>query len=159
MPIYIADSAVFIMGKPVDAICTITVPSVVDELKSSESRLRFDLAREQGLGVELPSLEALSKVSEVSGVSKDHEELSRTDIEVLAKAYDCREEAVLLTDDYAVQNVASILGIKVEPVAQKKIKDVLIWQKVCIGCKRKFDSGDVCPVCGSPMKKGRKRKL
>jgi UPF0271 protein len=112
MPLYIADSAVFIMGKPVDAICTITVPSVVNELKSSESRLRFDLAREQGLGVELPSQEALDRVSEVSKVSKDHEELSRTDIEVLAKAYDCREEAVLLTDDYAVQNVASILGIK-----------------------------------------------
>lgn len=86
MPLYIADSAVFIMGKPVDATYTITVPSVVDELKSSESRLRFDLAREQGLGVELPSQEALDRVAEVSGVSKDHEELSLTDIEVLAKA-------------------------------------------------------------------------
>lgn len=72
---------------------------------------------------------------------------------------DLKEEGVLLTDDYAVQNVASMLGIKVEPVVQKKIKDVLIWQKVCIGCKRKFDSGDICPVCGSPMRKGRKRKL
>lgn len=159
MPIYIADSAVFIMGKPIDAIRTITVPSVVNELKSSESRLRFDLAREQGLGVELPSQEALDKVAEVSGFSRDHEELSHTDIEVLAKAYELREKAVLLTDDYAVQNVASLLNIKVEPVVQKKIKDVLIWQKVCIGCKRKFDSGDVCPVCGSPMRKGRKRKL
>lgn len=159
MPLYIADSAVFIMGKPVDAIHTITIPSVVNELKSSESRLRFDLAREQGLRVELPSKESLDKVIEVSGFSKDHEELSVTDIDVLAKAYDCKDEAVLLTDDYAVQNVASILGIKVEPVVQKKIKDVLIWQKVCIGCKRKFDSGEICPVCGSPMKKGRKRKL
>ena len=121
MPHYIADSAVFIMGKPVDAIRTITVPSVVEELKSSESKLRFDLAREQGLGVELPSREALERVAEVSGVSKDREELSLTDVDVLAKAYDLKEEAVLLTDDYAVQNVANILGIKVEPVVQKKL--------------------------------------
>ncbi|MBC7084747.1 MAG: NOB1 family endonuclease [Methanomethylovorans sp.] len=159
MPIYIADSAVFMMGKIIDTLSTITVPSVVNELKSSESKLRFDLAREEGLRVESPSKEALERIKEVSGQSRDNDELSSTDIEVLAKAYEFGEEAVILTDDYAVQNVASILGIKVEPVVQKKIKDVLIWQKVCIGCKRKFDSGDICPVCGSSMKKRRKKKL
>ncbi|MDP2846384.1 MAG: DNA-binding protein, partial [Candidatus Methanoperedens sp.] len=34
--------------------------------------------------------------------------------------------------------------------------DVLIWEKQCIGCKRRFPEGDECPVCGSQMKKRRK---
>jgi len=63
----------------------------------------------------------------------------------------------LITDDYAVQNTAIHLGIKVIPAGQKKIKDVLLWEKFCIGCKRRFPTGDDCPVCGTSLKKIRKK--
>lgn len=159
MSIFIADSAVFIMCKPIDALVTITTPSVINELKSSESRICFELAKDRGLRIELPSSYASEAIKHISQTSKDNDVLSDTDIEILAIAYDHKEEAVLLTDDYAVQNVASIANIKVQPIVQKKIKDVLIWQKICTGCKRKFDMGTECPICGSPLKRGRKRKL
>ena len=91
--------------------------------------------------------------------TRDSEELSKTDLEVLAKAFEHKDRCVLLTDDYAVQNVAVQLGIEVKPIAQKKIKDILIWQKQCIGCKKKFDKGEICPICGSPLKKKRKKSI
>jgi len=156
---YIADSAVFIMGHPVDSSLLITVPSVVDELKSSEAVLRFDLAREGGARVEVAEPEMVDEVLEMAGYTQDIEELSSTDIDILAKALEYKDSAVLLTDDYAVQNVAVLLGIDVKPVAQKNIRDILVWEKECVGCRKRFDDGDVCPVCGSPLKKRRKRKV
>ncbi|AAM04353.1 conserved hypothetical protein [Methanosarcina acetivorans C2A] len=160
MTSYIADSAVFIMGNcNVDSSLLITVPSVVDELKSRDAVLRFDLAKEGGLRVEWPEPEMVKEVREKAEQTRDSEELSKTDLEILAKALEHRETAVLLTDDYAVQNVAVQLGIQVKPIAQKKIKDVLIWQKQCIGCKKTFEKGDECPICGSPLKKKRKKRL
>jgi len=159
MDYYIADSAVFIMGSGIEPHRIITIPSVVSELKSNEAAMRFDLARESGARVEMPEDAFREKVLQTANKTKDCEELSSTDIDILAKALEYKGNSVLLTDDYAVQNVAKVLGLEVKPVAQKKIKDVLVWQKQCTGCRRKFDSGDVCPVCGSPLKKRRKRKI
>nr|WP_321496885.1 NOB1 family endonuclease [uncultured Methanolobus sp.] len=159
MEYYIADSAVFIMGSGIEPYRIITIPSVVNELKSSEAVMRFDLAQESGARVEMPEDAFREKVLQIATETKDSEELSSTDLDILAKALEYKGNSVLLTDDYAVQNVAKVLGLEVKPVAQKKIKDVLVWQKQCTGCRRKFDSGDVCPVCGSPLKKRRKRKI
>ena len=158
MTCYIADSAVFIMGNcNLDSSLIITVPSVADELKSRDSVLRFDLAKEEGLRVEWPEPEMVKEVRRKAEQTRDSEELSKTDIEILAKALEYRDKGVLLTDDYAVQNVAVQLGIQVKPIAQKKIKDIILWQKQCIGCRKTFEKGDVCPICGSPLKKKRKK--
>ncbi|MEZ5334337.1 MAG: DNA-binding protein [Methanolobus sp.] len=159
MDYYIADSAVFIMGSGIEPYRIITIPSVVNELKSSEASMRFDLARESGARVEMPDEQYREKVMQVAKKTRDCEELSETDIDILAKALEYKDNSVLLTDDYAVQNVARVIGIEFRPVAQKKIKDVLVWQKQCVGCRRCFDSGEICPVCGSALKKRRKRKI
>jgi UPF0271 protein len=159
MTYYIADSAVFIMGHPVDSSLLITVPSVVGELKSRDAILCFDLALEAGARVEMPEPDMIGEVLEMAKYTRDIEDMSSTDVDILAKALEYKESGVLLTDDYAVQNVASLLGIDVKPVAQKNISDLLVWEKQCVGCRKRFDKGEICPVCGSPLKKRRKRKL
>ena len=159
MTYYIADSAVFIMGYPVESTLLITVPSVVNELKSSEAAMRFDLAREDGARVEVPLPRMIDEVLGMAEHTRDMEELSTTDIDILAKALERKDDATLLTDDYAVQNVAVMLGIDVKPVVQKKIRDILVWEKQCVGCRKRFDEGDICPICGSELKKRRKRKV
>lgn len=159
MTYYIADSAVFIMGYPVESTLLITVPSVVNELKSSEAAMRFDLARENGARVEVPLPRMIDEVLGMAEHTRDMEELSTTDIDILAKALERKDDTTLLTDDYAVQNVAVMLGIDVKPVVQKKIRDILVWEKQCVGCRKRFDEGDVCPICGSELKKRRKRKV
>ncbi len=151
---YVADASLFIAKKRIEGNI-ITVPSVVEELRDANSRLMIDL---MSVRVE-PALAGFKKeVISKAGITKDSEELSGADIDILAKAleYSGREETILITDDFAIQNTAIQLGIKVMPAGQRKIKDVLLWEKQCIGCKRRFPEGDVCPVCGSPMKKRRK---
>ena len=159
MTYYIADSAVFIMGYPVESTLLITVPSVVNELKSSKAAMRFELARDDGARVEVPLPRMIDEVLGMAEHTRDMEELSTTDIDILAKALERKDDATLLTDDYAVQNVAVMLGIDVKPVVQKKIRDILVWEKQCVGCRKRFDEGDVCPICGSELKKRRKRKV
>lgn len=159
MEYYIADSAVFIMGAGIEAHRIITIPSVVNELKSNEASMRFELARENGARVEMAEDSFRKAVLDIANKTRDCDELSSTDIDILAKALEYKEISVLLTDDYAVQNVARVLGIEIKPVAQKKIKNVLVWQKQCAGCRKFFESGAVCPVCGSALKKKRKRKI
>ncbi|MBO4302322.1 NOB1 family endonuclease [Methanosarcinaceae archaeon] len=156
---YIADSAVFIMGdSDIDPSLMITVPGVADEMKSKEARLRFDLAREGGLRIEMPDPAFLEKVLKEAAATRDNDVLSETDAKVLAKALEYKESAVLLTDDFAVQNVAVRLGISVRPAEQEMIRDRIIWQVRCTGCGRYFTDGDFCPVCGSPMKRKMKHK-
>lgn len=155
--VYIADASLFITRKRLEG-SVITVPSVVEELRDENARTIMEL---MNVRVEPPLQGLKEEVRSKAGITRDSEELSGTDIDILAKAleYSKHEETILVTDDFAIQNTAIQLGIKVMPAAQRKIKDVLLWQKQCIGCKRKFPEGDVCPVCGSQMKKVRKGRV
>ena len=86
--------------------------------------------------------------------------ISKADGDLLALALQEKEagkDVALLTDDYAVQNVARGLGIRVIALRQKKSRSRVAWEKQCTGCHRTFadgDSpdGDICPVCGSPLR-------
>jgi len=153
--IHIADSSLFIIGKRIEGNM-ITVPSVVDEIRDDRSRTILEL---MNVRIEPPLQIYIREVTTKARATRDSEELSKTDIDLLAKAleYTRNEDTILITDDYAVQNTAIQLGIKVMPAGQKKIKDVLLWEKFCIGCKRRFPRGDDCPVCGTPLKKIRKK--
>lgn len=153
--IHIADSSLFIIGKRIEGNI-ITVPSVVDEIRDERSRTIMEL---MNVRIEPPLQSCIREVTAKARTTKDSEELSKTDIDLLAKAleYTRNEDTILITDDYAVQNTAIQLEIKVMPAGQKKIKDILLWEKFCIGCKRRFPQGDDCPVCGTPLKKMRKK--
>jgi len=161
---YIADSAVFIMGNcPFPFSQMISVPRVEDEMRSEEALLRYDIAKTEGLRIEAPDKKYTALVEEQAKQTRDFEKLSQTDIDVLSKALEYQKQyqdnAVLLTDDFAVQNIAARLGIVVVPIAQRVIKDQIVWQKQCIGCHRHFNDGEECPICGSPLRKKVKRKL
>jgi UPF0271 protein len=151
---YIADASLFIIRKRLSG-SVITVPSVVEEIRDENSRTVMELMQ---VTVEPPLTSFKKVVMTKAGITKDSEELSGTDVDILAKAleYSRLEEVTLISDDFAVQNTAIQLGIHVIPAGGRVIKDVLIWEKQCIGCKRRFPAGDECPVCGSPMKKMRK---
>ena len=161
---YIADSAVFIMGNcPIAAADMITVPHIEDEMRSEDAALRYDLSVAEGLRVEAVEEVFAAAVKAQASQTRDIEKLSPADIGILAKALEYHEkigdDAVLITDDFAVQNIAARLGIAVMPVAQRVIKDQIIWQKQCIGCFRHFKDGDDCPVCGSLLRKKMKKKV
>ncbi len=145
----VADASVFIVGKLLKGE-VITVPSVEQELKDLRSKIKFEIAN---VRIEAATSDALRRAREAARETGDLPRLSETDLEVLAKAIEYG--ATLATDDYALQNVAVHLGLKVEPVAQRGIKRFIKRTQRCAGCGRAFE-GDICPVCGTPPRKRKK---
>ena len=78
--------------------------------------------------------------------------LSPADLDVLAKALEYG--ATVATDDYAVQNVALHLGLKIQAIGQPRIRRKLKRVQRCRGCGSRFE-GEDCPDCGTlaPKKK------
>ena len=154
MPIYIADSSVFILGMPLPSRMQnriITTPEVLAELKDIKSKMVFEAALESGVEVEPPLAWLIVEVQSHASRTGDIERLSDTDIGILAKALE--HDGILCTDDYAIQNVAESLGIETEPILQDGIKETFEWGRRCKGCGRRFESEiRICPICGSETK-------
>jgi UPF0271 protein len=142
----VADSSVFICGKALEGEI-VTVPGVEGELKDIRSRMRLQIS---GVRIEAPSSEALERARAAARETGDNAVLSEVDLELLAKALEL--SACLATDDYALQNAALHLGLRVETVAQPRIRKIVKRTQRCIGCGRPFE-GEECPVCGTPAKK------
>jgi len=99
---------------------------------------------------------SLSKVKEAARGTGDSSRLSRTDLDVLALALELK--AAVATDDYSIQNLASVLGIEFLPMSMKGITKVVRWNYLCTGCGKVFKEPQPdCPVCGSPLRTTRKR--
>ena len=45
------------------------------------------------------------------------------------------------------------LGLKISPIMTQGIRDVGRWVHYCPGCKKNFESGKECPICGTPLKR------
>ena len=130
-------------------------PGVTAELRKYEDpRLRFweDLLKES-----FPSPQAMEAVRKAASRTGDDARLSPTDIEVLALALDLKAE--LLTDDYSIQNLARVMGVRYRGVGMKEIREVVRWKYRCTGCRKEWDENHPdCPICGSPLRSSRSRK-
>jgi endoribonuclease Nob1 len=161
---YVLDTSAFIYGMMPGGDME-TVPAVYGEVKDEQSRIRLELM--EGLKVVEPDALYVNRVAETARTSGDDKRISRADGDLLALALQEKEagkDVALLTDDYAVQNVARGLGIRVTALRQKKSRSRVTWEKQCTGCCRSFGcggtlaEGEVCPVCGSPLRM-RKRPI
>jgi UPF0271 protein len=149
---YILDASVFFSGFPVGP-GSFTTPSVAGELADLASKCRFDLLTDQGLQVRGPDPLTVLNVREASRRSGDLPVLSETDLDLLALATEL--EGTIVTDDYAIQNVANHLQIPVLPVHQRPaVKRT--WKYRCPGCGRYYKDTGECPVCGAIIKRKRK---
>jgi len=128
----------------------LTVKEVLAEAKSSAARLRSTL-----LKVQEPSAVSLEKVSKLA--KKTGDKLSEADLKLLALALDLKREGKvpeILTDDYSIQNLASVLGIRFSSVGEKGIKKVFRWVSSCPLCGKTFSpSESECRFCGSQLKR------
>jgi UPF0271 protein len=127
-----------------------TTPSVCDELIDIRSRGKFETFSAAGLHVVSPGTESREKVVLAAKKSRDSTVISDTDCDILALALEL--EAVIYTDDFAVQNVATVLGVETIPVNQRKAKRIH-WKFRCSGCGRYCDHDGECLICGSIIKR------
>ena len=127
-----------------------TTPSVFDELKDIRSKGNFEKLSANGLRLLSPGSESKKKVILAAKKTKDIGVISETDCELLALALEL--DAVLYTDDFAIQNTASILGVRTTPINQRKAKRIH-WKYRCSGCGRYSGHDGECPVCGAIIKR------
>jgi UPF0271 protein len=128
---------------------TASIPAVAEEL-TGETAYRFDAEEGAGMRVHVPADETVARVRRAAGETGDDGTVSRTDRRLVAAALEL--DAVLVTDDYAVQNVAAQLSVETEVVARDGIDERREWRFQCRGCGREFDDDrNRCPVCGSDL--------
>jgi endoribonuclease Nob1 len=145
----ILDSTVFFVDYPVSGELY-TTPLVIGELVDLPSKCRFEKYASSGLQVLTPQPESIQKVRAAAEKTRDSGVISDTDREIIALALDL--DAVIYTDDFAVQNVAMELHIPVHPIQQRAAKKI-VWKYRCSGCGRYFKSDGECPICGSKIKR------
>lgn len=122
-----------------------------------------------GLKVRPPAGEALEQARE-EAQRLGETRLSPGDLELIALALQTRSDAeeaeqgphgVVVTDDYAVQNVLSHLGLPWQGARAPGIQERRSYRLRCSGCGRWFDpdashqEGGECSVCGSPLRRRR----
>ncbi len=160
--IIVLDTSAFIAGFiPFAAeYCAYSVPDVEHELKDGLTVARFQAAVETGkIKILTPITHFVEWVREASKETGDRVYLSEADLNVLALAAQLKKEgysSTVVTDDYAMQNVATKLGINFTSLATLGIKYHLTWLIYCPACRRKYPSDykhKNCEVCGTRLKR------
>ena len=98
-----------------------------------------------------PDKEFVNKIKEESKKTGDFNQLSKQDISAIALCLQMKGE--IITDDFAISNVAKNLNLKVSPLMTSGINDVGNWIHYCPGCKKNFETGSECPLCGTTLKR------
>jgi UPF0271 protein len=144
----VLDASAFIHDYDADGDLA-TVPMVREELED-EAGSRFDALEGGGMRLHVPDEGAVETVERAARTTGDATELSRTDRRLVAAAFELG--ATLVTDDYAMQNVADELGVNVEVIARGGIDERRNWEYQCQGCGRTYeDHRERCPVCGTGL--------
>lgn len=156
---YLIDTSAILSGKPfynqMDSF--MTAPLISDEFTPGGRDYNlFQLLKQKGLQIRSPKKESRKRIVEIVKNHGEYSRLSDADCELLALALEVKNEKsyqpVILTDDYAMQNIANALNISFQSLSQKGITKRFKWQSRCRGCGRIVDSTmKDCPICGSDL--------
>jgi UPF0271 protein len=143
-----------------------TASSIIKELHPDTTPyFRLKLALEtQKLRIHIPSTTSTKDVEETARKVGDLRVLSEADKDVLAIALDLSRNGYspqLVSDDYAIQNIAELLGLKYVSLTTHGIRYRFKWTLYCPACKRIYASDTekvVCVICGTRLKRKVLRK-
>ena len=153
-PAYVLDSTAFYAGIPYQGSGRYyTTYLVLEEVKHHNVGSSLIHTRVQ---VTEPSAESVGRVRATASKTGDAGALSETDISLLALALDlkARGNVHLVSDDFAVRNVAEILSV---PLSETSLKGGewknITWKLFCKGCGKQYSNPKLteCPVCGTKL--------
>jgi UPF0271 protein len=149
----VVDASVLIHSTSLGDFQYLAPNSVILEIIDSRAKAIVESAiRNNRIRIEDPKEKAIEEVRKKARETGDLESLSDTDVEVIALALE--KNAIVISDDYAIQNTASQLGLKIEVGVKDGIKKTIKWTSVCEGCGRTYEKKvGTCEICGSRIRK------
>ena len=148
------DSSAFYAGIPFSSNETSYITSLVyneiEHIKKDHDAIRI-LIETKRLTINEPENKFVIAANDAAKKSGDFSNLSDEDVSTIALSLQLKAE--LVTDDFAVSNVAKNLNIKVIPVMTTVIKNIVTWRYYCPGCKVNFSKTTECPRCGNKLKR------
>ncbi|MGH1568875.1 MAG: NOB1 family endonuclease [Nitrosopumilus sp.] len=154
MDFRILDASAFYAGVPFrtseDCFTTSLVYYEIKHIKRNHDALGT-LLETNRLKIREPDSESTKRAIKASKETGDFPQLSKQDISIIALCIETNGQ--IISDDFAISNVAKNLGLEIIPIMTKGIKDVGKWVHYCPGCRTNHSSGTECPVCGTPLKR------
>jgi len=156
----IIDSTVFYAGIPfVSLEKYYTTNQIIEELyKITFFKNRIEtLVSSNRLVVTSPSSSSFESISKATLLIENKSSLSVADISIIALAKDFLIQGwngIILTDDFAIQNVAKNQNIPYRPLLYSGIKHSGKWISFCSGCNKSYIKTEkICIICGNPLKR------
>jgi len=150
----VLDASAFYAGIPFGSYETSYTTSLVyneiEHIKKDHDAIQI-LIETKRLIINDPKEQFVITVNDAAKKSGDFPNLSDEDISTIALSLQLKAE--LVTDDFALSNVAKNLNIKVVPIMTSGIKNVVTWRYYCPGCKTDFSKVTECPRCGNKLKR------
>ena len=128
-----------------------STPMVIRELRRVYRTERAELFVQTRLRIVEPGRDNVDWIKRKAEQTGDIARLSPTDIEVLSLARELR--AILVTEDYSMQNIAEAAGIEFTSLYLPRIKDYIEWDIKCISCGAISEEKDAkeCRICGGRL--------
>jgi len=164
--VLVLDTSALIMGlDPLGLqVDTYSVPEVAEELRDQTGpSYRLTMSSSSGkMKIQAPTEDSLNEVVNHAKLLGDRLVLSEADSSVLALAVDLKKSGklpIIVSDDYAVQNVAEGMGIEYQSLSSLGIRQKYEWIYYCPACFKRSLTRDLqCGVCGTKLKRKPLRK-
>ncbi len=156
--IYVLDTSAIYNATDYPADITLySTPGVLRELRRVYRTERAELFVETRLRIAEPARGSIEKVREIARRSGDISRLSPTDIEVLSLAVEMG--ALLVTEDYSMQNIAEAAGIGFISLYLPPIREFVEWELRCLSCGAPAEGSGAkeCRICGGKLITRRRR--
>ena len=125
-----------------------TVPGIKSEIVNRQSRQYFENMLATHLKVMKAQKNSYDVVNKEAKETGDYDVLSKVDMDILALGYECK--GTIITDDFAIQNVALALEVKFLSCSGKVISEKRAWRYKCTACNHKEKMKlKKCSVCGN----------
>lgn len=158
--IYVADVLALAKYTPNSKIYTTN--SIIDEVKLNEYKTKelrislIDSKIQKGeIIIKEPKKQFLREAKDIAVKTGDLKVMSEADISLVALSIELdrkKHKVMVLSDDFAVQNICNEIGMSVLNIVGQKIKKTIKWKNKCILCNKKFpnDYKDKdCNYCGN----------
>ena len=154
MDFRILDASAFYAGVPFrsseDCYTTSLVYDEIQHIKKNHDALGI-LLETNRLKIREPDGQSTQAAIKAAKNTGDFPQLSKQDISIIALGIETKGQ--IITDDFAISNVAKNIGLIIAPIMTKGIKDVGKWIHYCPGCKASYQNGKECSICGTALKR------